>query len=158
MKQKIYLPFFLLHFILMALSTQVGSEDSLSEFKAAVEKYNESRIHWDMEELTNIEAESIGLSDFHSHVQNHKTIAPELRCKILKRVLSQYEYYEINIVTLQTEVIDNTGIASGNFVVTRKHKEFPEVSARKRWSSTWVKRDGQWKLIFYHRELIDSHW
>jgi hypothetical protein len=57
-------------------------------------------------------------------------------------------------VTSQADVIGNTGIACGNFKVSRKHKEYPWVSAKKRWSSTWVKTNGQWKLVFYHFELV----
>ena len=66
------------------------------------------------------------------------------------------EYYDINIVTAQANVIGNTGIACGNFRVSRKHQEYPWVSAKKRWSSTWVKTNGQWKLVFYHFEYIEA--
>jgi len=59
-------------------------------------------------------------------------------------------------VTSLADVIGNTGIACGNYKISRKHKEFPWVSTKKRWSSTWVKTNGQWKLGFYHFELIEA--
>ena len=80
----------------------------------------------------------------------------ELWKKAFQKWLSQYEYYDIDMVTLHTDVIGNVGIASGNFNIKRKHKENPEFSVNKRWSSTWLKTNGQWKLIFYHREFIDE--
>ena len=145
--------------LVLSLAVNIASiyADDLEEFKAAVETYNKSYVQGDIDKRVEIEAGSVGLADYNKNLQNYKTTDKSLRIKGIKRSLSQYEYYNVNFVTLQTNVIGNTGIASGSFNIKRKHKEYPEVTAKRRWSSTWLKTNGQWKLIFFHREMIDTH-
>jgi hypothetical protein len=130
--------------------------DDLEEFKVAVQRYNDSLVHWDADLIADIEAEAFGFTYSLSYLTQNKLIDKELWKQQLQILRSQYDYYDISIVTSQTNVIGNTGIACGNYKISRKHKEYPWVSAKKRWSSTWVKTNGQWKLVFYHYELIEA--
>jgi len=156
MKRNAFIPFILLLMLSLAMNTSITYADDLEEFKAAVIRYNDSLIHWDVDIIADIEAEAVGFTFKDEYITNHKILDKELWKQQLKELISQYEYYDINMVTSQADVIGNTGIACGNYTVSRKHKEYPWVSAKKRWSSTWVKTNGQWKLVFYHFELIET--
>ena len=156
MKRNAFIPFILLLMLSLAINTPITYADDLEEFKAAVRRYNDSLIHWDADIIADIEAEAIGFTFKDEYITNHKILDKELWKQQLKELISQYEYYDINVVTSQADVIGNTGIACGNYKVSRKHKEYPWVSAKKRWSSTWVKTNGQWKLVFYHFEFIKA--
>ena len=156
MKRIVFMPLILLLMLSLAMNNSIARANDLEEFKAAVKRYNDSLIHWDVDIIADIEAEAFGFSFIYKYITDHKIIAKELWKKQLKELISQYEYYEINIVTAQANVIGNTGIACGNFKVSRKHEEYPWVSAKRRWSSTWVKTYGQWKLVFYHFEYVEA--
>ncbi len=156
MQRIVFMPLLLLLLLFLALNNSIARADNLEEFKAAVKRYNESLIHWDVDIIADIESDAVGFSFGEQYITDHKLLIKELWKKELKELISQYEYYDIEIVTSQAKVIGNTGIACGNFKVSRKHREYPWISAKKRWSSTWVKQDGQWKLAFYHFEYVDA--
>ena len=156
MKRQVLIPFILLMMLMPAVHISVVRADDIAEFNAAVQRYNDSLIHWDADRIADIEAEAFGFTSTLSYITRNKLIDKELWKSQMKELLSQYEYYDIDIVTSFTNVIGNTGIACGNYKISRKHKEYPWVSAKKRWSSTWVKSGGEWKLVFYHFELIDA--
>jgi ketosteroid isomerase-like protein len=156
MKQLVLIPVILLLMLSPALHIPVARADDTAEFNAAVQRYNESLIHWDADRIADFEAEAFGFTSTLSYITQNKLIDKELWKSQLKELISQYEYYDMEIVTSQTNVIGNTGVACGSFKVSRKHKEYPWVSVKKRWSSTWVKSEGEWKLVFYHFELIEA--
>jgi len=156
MKRLVFIPFILLVLLSLVLSPPNASADELMEFMTAVERYTSSYNHWDVDTLVDIEAEAIGLDSYSKYLVNNKTIEKQRTKKGMKEILSQYEYYNVQMLTLQADVFGNTGVASGSVNISRKHKEYPIVSAKIRWSSTWIKKDGEWKLIFFHRELIDA--
>jgi len=155
-KQNALWPFISLLMIAVAVNTSIARADDIEEFKAAVKRYNDSLVHWDVDIIADIEADAFGFTFRYEYITNNKVIDKELWKQQLKALLSQYEYYDFNFVTSQAVVIGNTGIACGNYKISRKHREYPWVSAKKRWSSTWVKTKGQWKLVFYHFELIEA--
>ncbi len=156
MKRNVFIPFILLLMLSWAMNTSIARAGDIEEFNAAVQRYNDSLVHWDADIIADIEAEAFGFTYSLSYLTQNKIMDKELWKKELKEFISQYEYYDLEIVTSQTNVIGKTGIACGNYKVSRKHREYPWVSAKKRWSSTWVKTGGQWKLVFYHFELIDA--
>ena len=156
MKPTVLLPFVLLLMIALVMNTSNARADDLEEFKAAVKRYNDSLVHWDVDIIADIEAKAVGFTFRYEYITNNKIIDKELWKQQLKELLSQYEYYDFAFVTSLAEVIGTTGIACGNYKISRKHREYPWVSAKKRWSSTWVKANGQWKLVFYHFEFIEA--
>jgi hypothetical protein len=142
--------------LFLIINPSVGGADDVEEFKAAVQRYNDSLAHWDADIIADIEAEAFGFTHSISYLTRNKIIDKELWKQQLKILRTQYDYYDMNIVISQANVIGNTGIACGSYKISRKHKEYPWVSAKKRWSSTWIKTNNQWRLVFYHFELIDA--
>ncbi len=156
MKRKVLMPFFLSLMLSLTMSICIGHADDLTELSAAVQRYNDSLVHWDADIIADIEGEAFGFTSMISYLTQNRIMDKALWKQQLKELISQYEYYDLEIVTSHLNVIGTTGVACGNYKVSRKHKEYPWVSAKKRWSSTWVKSNGQWKLVFYHFELIDA--
>ncbi|MBW2486188.1 MAG: nuclear transport factor 2 family protein [Deltaproteobacteria bacterium] len=140
----------------LAVNIPGARADDVAEFNLMVQRYNDSLSHWDADRIADIEAEAFGFTSTLRYITQNKLVDKELWKSQLRELISQYEYYDIEIVTSQTNVIGNTGIACGSFKVSRKHREYPWVSASKRWSTTWVKSEGEWKLVFYHFELIEA--
>ena len=156
MKPHMVTSFIVLLLLALTINVPIANADDLSEFNAAVQRYNDSLIHWDADRIVDIESEAYGFTSSIYYLTQNKLMDKELWKEQLKEFIAQYDYYDLEIVTTRTNVIGNTGIACGNYKISRKHKEYPWVSAKKRWSSTWVKTDAQWKLVFYHFELIDA--
>ncbi len=156
MKRNGFIPFFLSLMLLLAIYLPVAQADDLLELNAAVQRYNDSLIHWDADIIADIEAEAFGFSSMTRYLTQNRIMDRQLWKDQLRELISQYDYYDFEIVTSQINVIGSTGIACGNYKISRKHREYPLVSAKKRWSSTWVKSKGEWKLVFYHFELIDA--
>ena len=156
MRQNALWPFISLLMIAVAVNTSVARADDIEEFKAAVKRYNDSLVHWDVDIIADIEAEAFGFTFKDKYITNNRLLDKELWKQQLKELLSQYEYYDITVVISQANVFGSTGVACGNYKISRKHSEYPWVSAKKRWSSTWAKTDGQWTLVFYHFEFIEA--
>ena len=156
MKQYFLLPFILLSMIALALNTSIARADDLEEFKAAVKRYNDSLAHWDVDIIADIEAEAFGFTFRNEYLTNNKILDKELWKQQTRELRSQYEYYDMAVVISQANVVGTTGFACGTYKISRKHTEYPWVYAKKRWSSTWAKTNGEWKLVFYHFELIEA--
>ena len=156
MKRNVLISIFLSLMLSLAMSIPAGHADDLTDLSAAVQRYNDSLVHWDADIIADIEAEAFGFTSMISYLTQNRIMDRELWKQQLRELVSQYEYYDLEIVTSQLNVIGTTGIACGKYKVSRKHKEYPWVSAKKRWSSTWVKSNGRWKLVFYHFELIEA--
>ena len=156
MKQRVYILSILSLTLFLLMLPSSGGADDVEEFKTAVQRYNDSLSHWDADIIADIEAEAFGFTHSTSYVTQNKIIDKELWKQQLQVFRTQYDYYDMEIVISQANVIGNTGIACGNYKISRKHKEYPWVAAKKRWSSTWIKADNEWKLVFYHFELIDA--
>ncbi len=156
MKRHVFILFILSLMLILVTHPSVGIADDLEEFKAAVQRYNDSLAHWDADIIAEIEAEAFGFNHSISYVTQNKLMDKKLWKQELKVLRTQYDYYDMDIVISQANVIGNTGIACGNYKISRKHREYPWVSAKKRWSSTWIRSNNEWKLVFYHFELIDA--
>ena len=156
MKLHMVTPIIVLSLLALTVAIPIARADELAEFNAAVKRYNDSLIHWDADRIVDIESEAFGFTSSIYYITQNRLMDKELWKQQLKEFVSQYEYYDLEIVISRTNVIGKTGIACGNYKISRKHKEYPWVSAKKRWSSTWVKSEGEWKLVFYHFELIDA--
>ena len=142
--------------IALAMNTSIARADDVEELKAAVTRYNESLVHWDVDIIADIEGEAFGFTFRDEYLTNNKILDKELWKQQTKELRSQYEYYDITMVISQANVVGTTGFACGTYKISRKHKEYPWVSAKKRWSSTWAKINAEWKLVFYHYELIEA--
>ena len=156
MKQNVLWPFILLSMIALAMNTSIAQANDVEELKAAVKRYNEALVHWDVDIIAHIEAEAFGFTFRDEYLTNNKLLDKELWKHQTKELRSQYEYYDMNVVISQANVVGTTGFACGTYKISRKHTEYPWVSAKKRWSSTWAKTNGEWQLVFYHFELIEA--
>ncbi len=155
MKKILLVQFILSLTVCLIMNIGPALADDLSEFKKVVETYNAARANWDIDKLIEFEANSIGLSSDKKSIKKFKLVDKEILKKGFETFLSKFEYNDQKFFIHHIELLDEIGIATGVFNFKIKAKEYPEVTGKKRWSSTWVKSDENWKLIFYHREYID---
>ena len=111
MKRNVFVAFFLSLMLLAAVYVFVAQADDLLELNAAVQRYNDSLIHWDADLIADIEAEAFGFSSTISYLTQNRIMDKELWKQQLRELISQYEYYDFEMVTSQINVIGTTGIA-----------------------------------------------
>ena len=154
MKRNVFILSILLPMLVFAINIEKASADELEEFKAALERYTNACTNLDAEALAEIEAEAIGFgSSGRMHPRDHATMDKERRIAGLKRYRSKFEVYESTLTYDIVKVVDNTGIACGHYIDKMKPigGELETIQARQ--SVTYLKKNGQWKMILYHRDI-----
>ena len=154
MKRYIFILSILLPMLVFAIKIEKASADELEEFKAALEKYTIACTNLDAEAMAEIESEAIGFSSGgRMHPRDHATMYKERRIAGLKIYRSKFEVYESTITYDIVKVVDNTGIACGYFIDKMKPIGGELETIQGRQSVTYLKKNGQWKLILYHRDI-----
>jgi uncharacterized protein (TIGR02246 family) len=74
----------------------------------------------------------------------------------MQALLSQSEYINWKIINPQFRVMDTTGVIWGHYAFTVKPKDGPVRTEFARFLLTWVKSDGQWRIVAEHNSRIPS--
>jgi len=96
------------------------------------------------------------MSNQHEHVVALNPTSPTpVDGKAARRHAYQTAFAATESVTVtpqhpQFRVVDNTGIVWGEYTVTTKPKDKPPTTSTVRFTRTYVKSDGQWRLVLYH--------
>ena len=143
----------LLFFVCLTLLSQPVSADDLDDLKATNERYTNAWNTRDLDTILEIEnASGFGYSTAFPR--------PLLGKEQLRKPYAQYfEMMEVVLVkTYKDEyrIIGNTGLVWGLYSQTTKQKNGPFRTVYLRHASTYVKSEGKWKLVLYHRSLIPS--
>ena len=140
--------------LLFALKIDSVCADEFLEFKAALELYTKACKNLDAEAMAELEAEAIGFSQSgRMKPRDHSAFDKERRIAGFKKYRAKYEVYE-SIVTYDViKVVDNTGIACGHFTDKRKPIGGELETIKGRQTVTFTKKDGQWKMVLYHRDI-----
>ena len=143
----------LLFFVCLTLLSQPVSADDLDDLKATTERYANAWNTRDLDTILEIEnASGFGYSTAFPR--------PLLGKEQLRKPYAQYfEMMEVVLVkTYKDEyrIIGNTGLVWGLYSQTTKQKNGPLRTVYLRHASTYVKSEGKWKLVLYHRSLIPS--
>ena len=75
---------------------------------------------------------------------------------ILERLFNNSESYTARAMNPQFRVIGSSGIVIGNGMATVKPKDGPLVTSFLRVLQSWVKVDGQWRLVASHISYIPA--
>lgn len=92
----------------------------------------------------------------HKHVVALNPASPTpVDGKVARRQAYQTAFAATESVTVtpqhpQFRVIDNTGLVWGEYMVAAKPKDTPPTTRSMRFTRTYVKSDGQWRLVLYH--------
>ena len=78
MQRIVFMALIILLMLFLALNNSIALADDLEEFKAAVKRYNDSLIHWDVEIIADIEAEAVGYSFGEQYITDHKILIKDL--------------------------------------------------------------------------------
>ncbi len=68
----------------------------------------------------------------------------------IQNVFANHESITLTPRDFHYRVIDNTGLVWGHYIVARKPKDGPAVTAFSRYTATYVKSDGTWLLVSSH--------
>ena len=153
MKRNLFIISILL-FLVFALNIDMAISDELEEFKAVLERYTNACKDLDAEAMAEIEAEAYGFSSSgRMKPRDHSKMNKESRKAGLKRYRAKFETYK-SITTYDIiKVVGNTGIACGSFTDKMKPIGGELEIIQGRQSVTYLKKDGQWKMVLYHRDI-----
>lgn len=96
------------------------------------------------------------MSNQHDHVVALNPASPTpVDGKTARRQAYQTLFTTTESVTVtpknpQFRVINNTGIVWGEYTIAAKPKDKPLMTNSVRFTRTYVKSDGQWRLVLYH--------
>jgi len=156
MKRYIFILSILLPMLVFAIKIDKASADELEEFKAALERYTNACTNLDAEAMAEIEAEAIGFGSGRMKPRDHATMDKERRIAVLKRYRAKFEVFEWITTYDIVKVVGNTGIACGRTIDKMKPIGGELEMNQGRQSVTYLKKNGQWKMILYHRDIPAS--
>lgn len=131
-----------------------SQSSDVESLKAAHRKYLKA---WSERDIDTIVEMGTGAAGF-----GHSTAFPRpvrIREPFRNNVIqffSTMDVFTINIDTENYRVVDDTGLAWGHYSQTTKQKDGPQRTVYLRFAHTFVRDNGQWKLVMYHRSLIPN--
>jgi len=145
--------FSLLFFVGFSLLSQTVSADDLDDLKATTQRYANAWNTRDLDTILEIEdAPGFG----YSTAFPRPLIDKEQLRKAYARYFEMMELLRVTTYKDEYRVIGNTGLVWGLYSQTTKQKNGPLRTVYLRHASTYVKSEGKWKLVLYHRSLIPS--
>ncbi|NIS72177.1 MAG: DUF4440 domain-containing protein [Proteobacteria bacterium] len=135
------------------LLSQPVIADDLDDLKATNERYMNAWNTRDLDTLLEIEdASGFG----HSSAFPRPLMDKEQLRKLYTWYFETMDLILIRIYKDEHRVIGNTGLVWGHYSQATKQKNGPVRTVYVRHASTYVKSEGKWKLVLYHRSLIPS--
>ncbi len=143
----------ILFFVGFTLLSQPVSADDQDDLKATNERYMNAWNTRDLDTILEIEdASGFG----HSTAFPRPLATKDQFRKALTGYFNMMEVVLVRPYKDEYRVIGNTGLVWGLYSQTTKQKNGPLRTVYLRHASTYVKSEGKWKLVLYHRSLIPS--
>lgn len=142
--------------VALVLLPSVVSADDLDDLKAAQERYLKA---WEARDIdTIVEFEGGTAAGF-----GYTTAFPRplLTKEAFRQAMEQYfnniiDFIRITPHTADFRVLGNTGLVWGHYAQTTKQKSSLIRTVYIRFAHTYMKIDGTWRLVLYHRSLIPN--
>jgi ketosteroid isomerase-like protein len=139
-----------------SVNSQVKEKDTSSEnlekeFKATMESYLKAWNKRDLDTINEMYGDTIGFG--------YRNPAPRIYNKEFmqaanKWVLDSYEIFEtIPKDDYIVRVVGNVGLVLGTFIEKFKPKEGELESIEFRFSMTFIRVEGKWQMVLYHRDI-----
>ena len=80
----------------------------------------------------------------------------EALLRAMQALVSQSESISWRIINPQFRVVGNTGVTWGHYSFTIKPHDGPQRTEFARFLLTWVKSEGQWRIVAEHNSRIPS--
>jgi ketosteroid isomerase-like protein len=142
---------FCLSVISQVNETDTSSEDLEKEFKATVESYFKAWNERELDTINEMYGDTVGFG--------YRNAAPRIYSKEFmqaanKWIFDSYEVFEtIPKDDYIVRVVGNVGLVLGNFVEKFKPKEGELESIEFRSSMTFIRVEGKWQMVLYHRDV-----
>lgn len=122
-----------------------------SEVQKAITKWTESLINNDFDTFHEIEKESMGYGWRGSSFRD-QPLDYEKKKQGLMTWRNSMKRYEARFKPEKIRVIGDTALICGNFHEDITNQDDSVIQNNVRTSMTWMKRQGKWKLMLYHRD------
>ena len=133
---------------------EASNDTDIASLKETHDKYLKAWSDADVETIVEIATGSVGFG--------HSTAFPRpirIENEFRNNVIEYYkmmEKFQINTINTNHLVRGNTGLAWGHYSQTTKQKDGPTHTVYLRFAHTFVKENGKWKLVMYHRSKIPT--
>ena len=133
---------------LLLSGTSAVAQESTGTLKATELRRLTAFSHGDVDAILDIEGGAQGFG----HSSPFRPVrAVERQRLILSRWFAQWDDFKIRIEDATYRVVGGVGLVTGTLVRNEDPKQGATVERRIRYSATYIRRDGKWKMVQYHR-------
>lgn len=138
----------------VATCARTAEERDRESLKAAHERMLKAWSDHDIETIVEICNGAVGFGHSTAFPRPIRVEGPFR--KGLKEFYDMMDVFTITLISADYMVVENTGVAWGHLMYTSKQKDGPQRMIYQRYVHTFVRRNGVWKQVSYHRSLIPS--
>lgn len=142
--------------VILVLLPSFVSADDLDDLKAAQERYLKA---WEARDIdTIVEFEGGTAAGFGYTTAFPRPLGTK---EVFRQAIERYftdiiDFIRITPNTADFRVLGNTGLVWGHYAQTTKQKSGFIRTVYLRFAHTYMKIDGKWRLVLYHRSLIPN--
>jgi len=140
--------------IVAAVQAQTTEDKDTASLKAAHERMLKAWSDHDIETIVEICNGAAGFGHSTAFPRPKRVAGPSR--KGLKEFYDSMDVFTITLISAEYMVVDNTGVAWGHLMYTSKQKGCAQRNIYQRYVHTFVRQNGVWKQVSYHRSLIPS--
>jgi ketosteroid isomerase-like protein len=122
-----------------------------SEVTEAINKWIKSLNQKDFDTFYEIENESFGYGWRGGTFRDTPTDKEQKKHNLMG-FLNSVQLYQCRFEPSKIEVIGDTALVCGNYIEDITNQDDSIIQNNVRTSMTWIKRQGKWKLMQYHRD------
>ena len=122
-----------------------------SDVIEAINKWTESLNQKAFDTFYEIEKESIGYG-WRGPSFRDKPVDREKKKTSNNGLANRMKRYQARFEPAKISIIGDTALVCGNYLEDITHQDDSTVHNNVRTSMTWMKHDGKWRLMLYHRD------
>lgn len=130
--------------------------DDLDDLKAAQERYLKAWGARDLDALVEFEGGTSAGFGYTTAFPRPQSPDKDSFRRALEQYFNVMEFIRITPHTAQFRVLGDTGLVWGHYAQTTKQKSGVVRTVYLRFAHTYMRIDGKWRLVLYHRSLIPN--
>ena len=141
--------------VVLLLLPSLVSADDRDDLQAAQERYLKAWEARDIDTIVEIEGGTSAGFGYTTAFPRQWQDKDSFR-RAIEQYFNIMDFIRITPQTAELRVVGNTGLVWGHYAQTTKQKSGVVRTVYLRFAHTYVKIDGKWTLLLYHRSLIPN--
>ena len=136
------------------VAAQNDIDADIASLKAAHERYLAAWSEGDVDTIVDMATGSAGFG--HSTAFPRPVRVADAFRAGASKFFGEMDEFHINLFTSEHMIVGDTGVVWGHYAQTSKQKDGPRRTLYLRFTHTFARVDGAWKLVIYHRSMMPS--